>query len=69
MIQEFPTRTVAVASNYNTIELAGTVVERVTDGEKQHVIKISHSAQQWSGQQWLLAARCEQDTIRRVFLG
>ncbi|PIO75742.1 Phosphatidylinositol-specific phospholipase C, Y domain protein [Teladorsagia circumcincta] len=47
----------AVASNYNTIELAGTVVERVSDGEKQHVIKISQSAQQWSGQQWLLAAR------------
>ncbi|XGW10711.1 hypothetical protein V3C99_012318, partial [Haemonchus contortus] len=47
----------AVASNYNTIELAGTVIERVTDGEKQNVIKISHSAQQWTGQQWLLAAR------------
>ncbi|VDK48334.1 unnamed protein product, partial [Cylicostephanus goldi] len=46
-----------VASNYNTIELGGTVIERVTDAEKQHVIKISHSAQQWSGQQWLLAAR------------
>ncbi|EYC28492.1 hypothetical protein Y032_0007g3253 [Ancylostoma ceylanicum] len=51
------TTTSGVASNYNTIELAGTVIERVTDGEKQHVIKISHSAQQWSGQQWLLAAR------------
>ncbi|VDL70676.1 unnamed protein product [Nippostrongylus brasiliensis] len=46
-----------VACNYNTIELAGTVVERVTDGGKQHVIRISNSAQQWSGQQWLLAAR------------
>ncbi|KAK5977120.1 Phosphoinositide phospholipase C [Trichostrongylus colubriformis] len=54
--EKVPT-TGAVASNYNTIELAGTVVERISDGEKQHVIKISHSAQQWSGQQWLLAAR------------
>ncbi|ETN76434.1 Phosphatidylinositol-specific phospholipase C, Y domain protein [Necator americanus] len=51
------TTTTGVASSYNTIELAGTVIERVTDGEKQHVIKISHSAQQWSGQHWLLAAR------------
>ncbi|KIH64517.1 Phosphatidylinositol-specific phospholipase C, X domain protein [Ancylostoma duodenale] len=55
--QKRPPLLEVVASNYNTIELAGTVIERVTDGEKQHVIKISHSAQQWSGQQWLLAAR------------
>ncbi|KAJ1349239.1 1-phosphatidylinositol 4,5-bisphosphate phosphodiesterase gamma plc-3 [Parelaphostrongylus tenuis] len=46
-----------VTSTYNTIELAGTVIERISDGEKQHVIKISQSAQQWSGQQWLLAAK------------
>ncbi|KAE9421402.1 hypothetical protein Angca_007319, partial [Angiostrongylus cantonensis] len=59
-VQEIlPTKTIIteVTANYNTIELAGTVIERVSDDEKQHVIKISHTAQQWSGQQWFIAAK------------
>ncbi|RCN27503.1 hypothetical protein ANCCAN_26762, partial [Ancylostoma caninum] len=53
----FPASYVQEILPEKTTTSGGTVIERVTDGEKQHVIKISHSAQQWSGQQWLLAAR------------
>ncbi|PAV91380.1 hypothetical protein WR25_12629 isoform A [Diploscapter pachys] len=43
-------------NGYNTIELAGTLIERTTDGDKPFAIKISQSGQHWTGQQWILAA-------------
>ncbi|CAI5442987.1 unnamed protein product [Caenorhabditis angaria] len=35
------------ASNYNTIELAGTLIEQVNDSDRPYVIKISQSNQHW----------------------
>ncbi|CAI4232720.1 unnamed protein product [Auanema sp. JU1783] len=47
-------------TNYYTIELGGTVIERLQDGTKSHAIKISQSAQ-WSGQQWSIAASSNEE--------
>uniref|UniRef100_A0A1I7XUP5 Phosphoinositide phospholipase C n=1 Tax=Heterorhabditis bacteriophora TaxID=37862 RepID=A0A1I7XUP5_HETBA len=49
-----------VTSNYNTIELAGTVIERVTDCDRPHVIKITQSGH-WTGQLWLISSNSMED--------
>ncbi|CAD6198775.1 unnamed protein product [Caenorhabditis auriculariae] len=59
-VQEIlPERSISTqeSSTYNTIELAGTLIERVTDGDRKNVIKISQSGQHWNGLQWMIAAQ------------
>ncbi|CAB3405559.1 unnamed protein product [Caenorhabditis bovis] len=57
-VQEIlPEKMTNESSNYNTIELAGTLIERIHDGDRPNMIKISQSAQPWLNKQhYLLSA-------------
>ncbi|EGT51746.1 hypothetical protein CAEBREN_05222 [Caenorhabditis brenneri] len=50
-------------SNYHTIELAGTLIERIHDLDKPHVIRISQSNQHWMNKQYYVLAAGSSEEI------
>lgn len=47
------------SNNYNTIDLAGMLIEKYQDNDRKYVIRIAKSNAHWNNHQWIIAANCE----------